>query len=391
MRRLIIAAEAALAVVLLSGAGVLMRSFQRSHGCGPRIKPAELLSLRVQLPGQGYGMMTKQVQFATQLREKLAAIPGATDVAIANILPMDGGNFGFTYNVRGRPPVRPQDAHGAEARRVTPSYFDVLGIPLGKGRVLSPDDRAGTSPVIVVNAEFARRSFSNEDPVGQAVQIGWGANLINAPDEYRTIVGVVGDVKSEDLAESPVPTIYVPMLQRGAMRLNVAIRSAVPPATLASAARKAVKELDPSLPVFGVRTMEELLAGSISRQKFVAVLIGVFAAVALLLAAVGLYGVIAYGVSQRTHELGVRVALGATSGSVSGMIVREGLTVTAAGLVVGLVAAVLSGVLRTLLYEVKPSDPVTLTAVAALASYLPARRAARVDPIIAMRGLAASI
>ena len=220
----------------------------------------------------------------------------------------------------------------------------------------------------------------------------WGRDQ----DAYRTIVGVVGDVKTDDLVSSVSPMVYAPMAQRPVARLNVAIRSGLPPAALTNAARKAVKQLDASLPIFGVRTMDEMVAGSISRQKFVAVLIGIFAAVALVLAAVGLYGVIAYGVSQRTHELGVRVALGATSSGVSGMIVREGLTVTAAGLVIGLgVAALSGGVLKSLLYEVKPTDPLTLAAVAAvlvlvlvaaLASYLPARRAARVDPIIAMRG-----
>jgi putative ABC transport system permease protein len=394
VRRVIIAAEVAVAVTLLSGAGVLMRSFQRLVNVDPGFKPAGVMSLRVQLPQQGYATADKQWLFATQLRDKMAAIPGAQAVSLSEYLPLDGGGFGFNFVVRGAPPLRPQDQPGSEVRRVMPEFFDVLGIPVQKGRAFSADDRLGAPDVIIVNAEFARRHFANEDPVGKAVQIGWGANLTNDPDVYRTIVGVVGDVKANEVAAPPDPTIYVPMAQRPVPRLSVAIRSAVPPATLATAARKAVRELDGTMPVFAVRTMEEMVAGSISRQKFVAVLIGIFAAVALVLAAVGLYGVIAYGVSQRTHEMGVRVALGATRESVSGMIVREGLTVTAAGLVVGLGVAVLSsGVLKSLLYEVKPTDPVTLAAVAAvlvlvaaLASYLPARRAARVDPIIAMRG-----
>jgi predicted permease len=394
VRRMIIAAEVALAVVLLSGAGVLMRSFQRLTSVDPGFKPAGVLSLRIQLPQQGYATPDKQWSFATQLRDKMAAIPGAQGVALSDNLPLDGASFGFTFVVRGRAPLRPQDQPGSEVRRVMPEFFEVLGIPLQKGRALHDDDRMGAPEVVVVSAEFVKRNFPNEDPVGKAIQIGWGANLNNEPDVFRTIVGVVGDVKGNEVAAPPDPTIYVPMAQRPVGRLSVAMRSAMPPGALSASARKAVKELDASLPVFAVRTMDEMVAGSISRQKFVAVLIAIFASVALVLAAVGLYGVIAYGVSQRTHELGVRVALGATRSGVSGMIVREGLVVTGAGLVLGLGVAVLSGgVLESLLYEVKPTDPVTLGAVAvvlvlvaALASYLPARRAARVDPIIAMRG-----
>ena len=390
VRRLIIAAEVALAVTLLAGAGVLLRSFQRLVNVDPGFRPAQMLTMKLQLPRTGYDTPEKQLTFAEQLRQSLAAIPGAQAVALADNLPLDGGGEDYIFDVRGRPPVRPQDAPDASVRRVTPGFFDVMGMPLIKGRALTEDDRAGAPGVLVVNQEFVRKNFPNEDPIGQGVRLGWGREQ----DGYRVIVGVVGDVKSSDLSAPPEPTVYAPMLQRPVGRLTLAIRSAVPPASLSSAARKAVKGLDASLPVFNVKTMEEIVAGTVSRQKFMAVLIGIFAAVALVLAAVGLYGVIAYGVSQRTHELGVRVALGATSETVSGMIVREGLAVTGAGLVIGLGAAALSGgVLKSLLYEVKPTDPVTLAGVAvvlvlvaALASYLPARRAARVDPIIAMRG-----
>jgi putative ABC transport system permease protein len=390
VRRMIIAAEVALAVVLLSGAGVLLRSFQRLTELDPGFKPEHVLVAKMVVPQQGYETPEKKLVFLRQLQQKLAAIPGAQQVGVTDFMPLDGGSMNNSFRVVGRAPVRPSDEPGAEWRRVTPEFLSTIGVPLLMGRMLNDDDHATSPWVIVVNDAFVKRIFPTEDPIGKVLDAGFG----NPDDKMSTIVGVVGDVKHEGLVVDAEPTIYFPYAQHPVGRMQVAVRSAVPPASLSAAVRRAVKELDGTIPLFGVRPMVEVVSGSIGRQKFIAVLIGIFAAVALALAAVGLYGVIAYGVSQRTHELGVRVALGATTESVSGMIVREGLVVTGAGLVIGLGAALLSGgVLTSLLYEVKPSDPVTLAAVAAvlvlvaaLASYLPARRAARVDPIIAMRG-----
>lgn len=391
VRRLIVAAEVALAVVLLSGAGLLLRSFQRLMQVDPGFSADRVLTARFQLPDQGYGEPERQRQFGAQLLEKLSAIPGAQQVALADNIPLDGGSFGFTFEVRGVTYARPSDQPQSELRRVTPGFFETLSIPVVRGRGLSVEDRSGAPPVLVVNEEFVRQNFPNQDAIGQAIRIGWGP-----PDAepYREIVGVVADVRGDEIGAPPPSTVYLSQAQAPSPWMKVLVRSALPPATLTSAVRTAVRELDPTLPVFGVQTMEQLVTGSVARQRYFAVLIAVFASVALLLAAVGLYGVIAYGVSQRTHELGVRVALGATSGGVSGMIVREGLLVTALGLVAGLVAAAFSGgVVRSLLYEVTPADPVTYAGVAAvlaltaaLASWLPARRAARVDPVIAMRG-----
>jgi putative ABC transport system permease protein len=242
-----------------------------------------------------------------------------------------------------------------------------------------------------VNQAFVKRHFPNENPIGQFIRLGWGGD----PDEpYCEIVGVVGDVRGSGLADEPIPTVYASLAQRPFSNLTILVRTNAPPATLAAPLRAIVRDLDHEVPVFSVQTMEERVASSVGRERFYATLVAIFAAVALVLAAVGLYGVIAYAVSQRTHELGVRVALGATSGRISAMVIREGLALTAVGAAFGIVAALAAGsVVASLLFGVTPRDPITLTgvvvvlaAVAMLASWLPARRAARVDPLVAMRG-----
>jgi putative ABC transport system permease protein len=273
----------------------------------------------------------------------------------------------------------------------TPDFLDAMGIPVARGRNYTRDAQPGTPKEVVVSREFVRRFFPNEEPLGQYINLGWSEN---GDRRGGTIVGVVGDVKQGALNQETQPLLYLPYAQAPVENLRIVARTNLPPVSLTKSVRAAVREVDRELPVFAIRPLDDYVATSIGPQRFYATLVGIFAAVALALAAVGLYGVIAYAVSQRTHELGVRVALGATSQRIASMVVKQGLGLTIGGAAVGVVAAVLmTRVLSALLYGVSALDPVTfavvlfvLLAVATVASYVPARRAARVDPLVAMRG-----
>jgi putative ABC transport system permease protein len=390
-KRFIVAAEVALAVTLLTGAGLLIRSFRELMAVNPGFQPDHIMTMRVLLPGKTYDTLPKIASFARQLESRAAALPGVRAAALGNAVPLDGTSFWLTFVVRGSAPVRPSDQPSASIRTVTPNYFTVLGTPLLRGRAFAADDRVNAPRVAIVNQTFVKRFMANEDPIGKYVEIGW---TIDGVRQGGQIVGVVGDVRDDALNADVDPTFYLPFDQTPVEGIVITARTAAPPASITSALRGVVRDLDPTLPVYDVQTMEQHVAASVSRQRFYATLLGVFATVALVLAAVGLYGVIAYAVSQRTHELGVRVALGATGTRISRMVIGEGVILTAAGVLVGLVAS-LGGarIIAKLLYNVKSSDPVTfvgvallLGVVAACASYIPARRAARVDPLVAMRG-----
>jgi predicted permease len=390
-KRFIVAAEVALAVTLLTGAGLLIRSFRELMAVNPGFQPDHIMTMRVLLPGKTYDTLPKIANFARQLESRAAALPGVRAAALGNAVPLDGTSFWLTFVVRGSAPVRPSDQPSASIRIVTPNYFSVLGTPLVRGRAFAADDRVNAPRVAIVNQTFVKRFMANEDPIGKYVEIGW---TIDGVRQGGQIVGVVGDVRDDALNADVDPTFYLPFDQTPVEGIVITARTAAPPASITSALRGVVRDLDPTLPVYDVQTMEQHVAASVSRQRFYATLLGVFATVALVLAAVGLYGVIAYAVSQRTHELGVRVALGATGTRISRMVIGEGVILTAAGVIVGLVAS-LGGarIIAKLLYNVKSSDPVTfvgvallLGVVAACASYIPARRAARVDPLVAMRG-----
>ncbi len=389
-KRTIVIGELALAVTLLSGAGLLLRSFNRLMAVDPGFRTESVLSMKMSLPQSKYDSSGQRI-FIRQLLERAAAVPGAGSVAIATNVPLDGGGFGFDFMVRGRTYARPSDHPNTEVRPVTPAFFSTMGIPIARGRGLQDADAPGSPTVFLVNQAFVKRFFPNENPIGQFIRIGWG----NDPNEpYCEIVGVVGDVHGDGLEDAPAPTVYTSLAQHPLSSLTLVVRTAMAPASLATPLRGIVRDLDREVPVFSVQTMAERVASSVGRPRFYTTLVALFAAVALVLAAVGLYGVIAYAVSQRTHELGVRVALGATSQRISAMVIREGLALTAVGAGLGIVAALAAGsVLASLLFGVTPRDPITLTgvvvvlaAVAMVASWLPARRAARVDPLVAMRG-----
>jgi putative ABC transport system permease protein len=366
----------------------MLHSFVNLLGVDPGFRPEGALSMKIALPQRTYDSTAARA-FITQLEQRSRAIPGATRVGIANFIPLDGASYNFTFTVRGRAAVRPSDQPATEVRQISPDFFAAIGMPVLRGRGVTTADLPTGPKVLVINSAFAKRFFPNEEAIGQVVQLQWG----NGNDE-RQVVGVVGDVHSAALAEAPEPTVYVPIMQVPYTNLSIIIRTNAAPATLAPALRAIVHDLDHEVPVYSVQTMVERVASSVGRQRFYATLIAIFAGVALVLSAVGLYGVIAYAVSQRTHELGVRVALGATGDRISRMVVGEGLTLTAIGVVIGVLTSMAAGrLVATLLFGVGAVDPATLgivvatlAVVAGLASWLPARRAARVDPLVAMRG-----
>jgi putative ABC transport system permease protein len=389
-KRVIVVAEVAVAVTLLTGAGLLLHSFANLLSVDPGFRTDGVLSMKLLLPQRSYDS-TATLSFVRALEERARALPGVKSVGLANYIPLDGGSENYAFTVRGRPPVRPSDAPSTEARKVTPDFFATMGIPLLSGRAIAPADQPGAPQVLVVNRAFARTFFPNEDVLGKTILLGWGG----VPGgDTRQIVGVVGDVHSFGLEEAPEPTVYAPMMQRTDHAVSIVVRTAGAPANLAAPLRALVRDLDRELPVYSLQTMDERVSSSVGRQRFYASLIAIFAAVALVLSAVGLYGVIAYAVSQRTHELGVRVALGATGNRISRMVIGEGLVLTGVGIAIGTLTSLFAArLVSSLLFGVTPLDPITigsvifaLVAVAILASWLPARRAARVDPLIAMRG-----
>jgi putative ABC transport system permease protein len=389
-KRIIVVAEVALAVTLLTGAGLLLHSFVKLLSVDPGFKPEGVLSMKAALPQRAYDSTAIRSLVRT-IETRTKALPGVTAVGFSNFIPLDGSSYGFSFTIRGRPPLRPSEQSGTEVRVVTPGFFQAMGTPVVRGRGIETGDQPGAEKVFVVNQAFARRFFPNENAVGQALAMGWGEDTTG---ESRRIVGVVGDVRSTGLADAPEPTVYASMMQTPLASLSLLVRTSGDPSSLVLPLRNMVRELDREVPVFSVQTMEERVAGSVGRERFYATLIAIFAAVALILSAVGLYGVIAYAVSQRMHELGIRVALGASGDRIARMVVAEGLSLTAIGALVGIVASVGAGkLIGTLLFGVDALDPTTLggvvvvlALVAALASWLPARRAARADPLVAIRG-----
>jgi predicted permease len=388
-KRTIVVAEVALAVMLLTGAGLLLHSFVKLLDVDPGFRPESVLSMKV-TPPDSYDS-TALRNFTRALESRAAATPGVKSAALADFIPLDGSSDNFDFTIRGRTYARPSDKPSSEVRRVTADFFATMGIPVIKGRAITAADQPSAPRVLLVNRAFAEKYFPGQNPVGQTMHLDWG---YDPADEMSEIVGVVGDVHGASLEEAPQPTVYASLPQYPHHAFTLLVRTAGDPASLAGPLRNIVRDLDHQLPVYSVQTMTERVAGSVGRQRFYASLIAIFASVALILAAVGLYGVIAYAVSQRTHELGVRVALGATGERISRMVIGEGLMLTAVGVIVGLAASLAGArLVSSLLFGVSVVDPLTIAAVVAvlatvatLASWLPARRAGRVDPLVAMRG-----
>jgi putative ABC transport system permease protein len=392
MRAMLVVAEMALAVMLLAGAGLLIKSFGRLQGVDPGFRPEETLSFELSLPPTKYSEQTQIVSFYDRLVERMRALPGVQAAGGVMGLPLSGLGFNFTFRVLGRPEYAPGQHQDIAVRVATPDYFRTLGIPLKRGRLFADTDTAQGPKVALLSETAARQHFPNEDPIGQRIELGWhgGPGATRAGGE---VVGIVGDVREFGLDEEYAAEIYLPMRQWPVGSMTIVARSVVPPLSLVEDVKRAVGEIDPDLPVSNVRTVEELVADSVAQPRFYMLLLAAFAGVALILAAIGIFGVMSYTVSQRTREIGIRMALGAHSSSVVSMVVRQAMWLALLGLSLGVVGALaLSQTITTLLFDLSPTDPFTfatvatlLALVAFLASWLPARRAASVDPMVALR------
>jgi predicted permease len=388
LRSALVVGEAALALVLLVGAGLFLRSFVRLQEVNPGFEPSGVMTAEVSLPQVQYSDQEKRVAFHRSLVERLQALPGVTAAALGTPLPFSGNGSSASFRVEGREQAPGDPGPHGNVRWVTPGYFETLGIPLKSGRTFTDSDRLGAAPAVVIDENLAQQYWPNQDVIGKHMRQGGD----NTP--WSTIVGVVGHIKHADLAtDEEKGTYYHPIYQRTPPLTGVVVRTTLDPASLASGIRQAVLAIDSKQPVDQLRTMQQLIGISLGAQRLAARLLGFFAAAALFLAALGLYGVISYSVLQRTQEIGVRMALGAQRRAVLALVVGQGLRLAGIGIGLGLVLAVIcSRFVESQLFGVTALDVPTfvlmagvLLGAAFLASYLPARRATRVDPLQALR------
>ena len=385
-RDLLIIIEVALSLVLLIGAGLLLRTYQRIQDANPGFDILNVLSFRVALPAAKY-KGEAITNFYKQLNEHIRALPGVEEVGIAYSLPMSSVALAWgPVTIEGYVPKNSADFVMANQRFVSPGYFRAMGVPLTKGRYFDNRDVKDAPATVMINESLAQRFWPNQDPLGKRVGLG-------EKESWRTIVGVVHDAKEFSVDKDVPIGVYFPAEQIPIRSMFVVVRTSSPPEPMTATITKEIQTLDPEVPAFDVRTMQGRLSDSLARQRFATFLLGVFAAIALLLAAIGIYGQLAYSVNQRTHEIGIRLALGAAPVDIQRMVVRQSMILVAVGSVIGLGGAVaLTRVMSSMLYGVTATDaraflipPLVLAAVALFASYLPARRAARVDPMIALR------
>ncbi len=402
LRETLVAGEFALSMILLIGAALLLQSFVKLRLVDPGFDPSHLLTMRMTLTGQRYQTAAQVAAFAAQLTGRVARAPGIVNVAMTNYLPLTQGMNIPLGSIVGRPNPDRKFLGNLEWFGVTPGFFDVMRIRIRSGRGVDDGDTAGSPHVVVVNEAFARKYLANEKSVGHRIVIAWDGLGPRYADEPREIVGVAGDIHEGSLNAAPAPAAFVPLTQVGdavsalvnkIMPMNLLARTAGDPMSLSRAVMAEVRTADPMLPVYDIRPMDEVLGNSIQAQRFMTMLLGSFAALALALAGIGIYGVMSYAVAQKTREIGIRAALGAEPQDVMGMVMRQGLTLAAWGVIVGVAgAAALTRLLGSFLFGVTARDlptfvgtPLLLTLVAVLACYVPARRALRVDPLTALR------
>jgi len=390
LRGFLAIAEISLAMVLLVAGGLLIRSFALVTSVNPGFDPKNVTEAEVSLPQFQYSTPRQWTAFSNELLARLHAQPGLQDSALAAPLPMDRqGQATFEFGIVGNPPLPPGKSTTADYQTVSPDYFRVMRIPLLRGRLFSEQDSPSNPKVAIISETLARRYFPGQDPIGRQMRFGFPPNSNVA----REIVGVVGDVRDVTLSQKPGPIMYVPFAQAPLYGGEVVVRSSLSAASVAAAIRHAVHSIDKDLPVTDVESFPDALGQSISRERFRTFLLGSFSAIALVLAAVGIFGVISYSASQRTHEIGIRMALGAQRRDVLRLILGQGAKLALLGLAIGIVLALLlTRLIASLLYSVSATDPLTFGAVAIVllgvavtACYIPARRAMRVDPTVALR------
>jgi predicted permease len=397
LRHTLVVGEIALALVLLTGAGLLIRTAVALNNVDPGFNPSRVVAGRVSLPASAYSTPAQISLAFTRIAEELERAPGTEATALVSTAPLENG---FTNGLW--PEGRPRDiasAIEATMRLVTPDYLATMGIALKRGRNLNAQDRADASKVMLINETLAREAFPGQDPVGK--RIACCDSEAGRPPSFKEVVGVVSDTRAMGLSQDPSPEFYLPMAQAPTAAwkwmdrsMTLAVRTQADPHVAANLLRQAVGSVDRTLPVFNIGTMDSRIAASLAQSRFSTMLLTAFGAIALLLAAIGVYGIISYGVTQRTQEIGIRLALGAQSRDVLGMVMRHGAALAGVGLLVGLVVALgLTRLLSSLLFQVSPTDPptfgvgiVVLGMVAVVAALLPAHRAAQVDPAVALRG-----
>ncbi len=388
LRNAIVVGELALSVTLMIGASLLVKSYRSLASTKLGFEEKGMLSFRISLPAARYKPGASRLDFYERLEERLKALPGVESVGLAQGIPFSGWNVQASMVVKGRPKAKPGDDFVSHYQYVSPTFFRTIGVPLLRGRGLRPDDRDTANVIGVVNATFARRAFPDEDPIGKQVKIG------DDSGPWITIVGVIQDYRHYRLPEPMGPAVYMPIAAFAPWTQTVVIRAkAGDPSALMPAARRVMRDLDADMPPYRIQTFEQAVGRSLWRQRFQGLVVGVFAVLALVLAAVGIYGVISYSVGQRTREFGVRVALGAQVRDIVGLVLRHGATLAAWGVTLGVLGgALLTRYLSGLLYDTQPRDPVVFSGaalglglVALVAVSVPAWRATTVDPLVAMR------
>lgn len=387
LRESFVVAQMMLALVLLVGAGLLIRSFIEVLDSTPGFETRNLLAMQVPATGAKYNEAERVIAFYTESLERIQALPGVEAAGIVSNLPFGGNMDMSAFHVEEKPLANPADAPSAERYGISPNYLRAMGIPLLHGRWFTEHDNSNVPLVVLVNNTAAQRIWPNEDPIGKRIRLG------GIDDPLRTIVGVVGDVHHYGLEIPPDLQAYVPHAQWASSYMQLVVRTGPEPGALAAPVRKAIHAIDPDIPVYKVSTMNQLISASVAQRRFTLLLIGVFATVALLMAAVGIYGVMSYIVAQRTQEIGIRLALGAQPGDVFRMIVGQGMMLALLGVGFGLVGAfALTRLMANMLFGVGPTDPVTFAGIAILligvslvACYVPGRRATKVDPLVSLR------
>jgi putative ABC transport system permease protein len=388
IRSFLLASEVALAVLLCVSAGLLLRSFVRVMEVNPGVRTANILTMNLSLPDTKYDTPLKRATFYKSLTERLETLPGVRSAGAVMFLPLRVSILSFRigvngFTIQGRPPVPPDQRPQADYRIATPGYFSTMGIALRQGRLLDPHDDLNARRVALVNEAMVRKHFAHENPLGQHLVMG----------EPTEIVGVVADAKMYGLDAPVEPAVYVPHMQHPAVSMGVVVRTAGDPAAMASAVRREILKLDAEQPISDVRTMETVLSDSLMLRRAAMLMLIVFASLALILATVGIYGLTAYSVSRRTHEIGLRVALGASRPQILRLVVGRGLVTSVIGAAIGVAAALLlTRGLSGMLYGVTATDPLVfagvpllLIAVSAVANYVPARKATKIDPLVALR------
>jgi putative ABC transport system permease protein len=389
LRSALVVVEVAATLVLLIGAGLLIKSFIRLYGTDLGFKAENVLTMSLSLPKAKYPDVQAAANFYQQLLDRVAALPGARSTGVINYLPLQQWGYNGGITVEGQGPYEPGREPLAEFRAISRDYFRTMSVPLVRGRFFTAQDQSNSAPVVIVNQALAQSYLPGQDPIGKRIRaIG---------DDWRTVVGVVGDVRQSGVTRAAMAEVFVPIPQAIwtglTQTMSLAVRADAEPEALVSAVRSAVREIDPAQPVFNVKTMEAVVADSVSDRQLNMLLLGIFAAVALTLAVIGIYSVMSYTVSQHTREIGIRMALGAQPMDVLKLVVGQGMSLTLVGVGLGVTGAFgLTRLMAALLYGVTATDPLTFTVVSALmvivallACYLPARRATKVDPMVALR------